>query len=289
MKPAKYQLKDHPWIALIVVLITLVFTLTASSVVLFEILKMNPEEPINQILPATIANLLLLFFITPLLFKLPRGNSKLKHYLDDIGLLKLKPFLKLMLIGLTCYMIFFISQAAGTIIFRVSQGYPVNMEFIREVFRFSSEFPPKSNGWLITLPSILEELVFRGVILTMFLNKYSSNKAIVFSAISFGFVHLLNLAGDKELIWVLGQVIWSSIIGLLYGYLFVRTRSLLPIVLVHYLSNLFIGSLTGYVQSNASAEVQSIYGIVFFLGLIPTTISIIWIRSFLKKWPIQIR
>jgi len=288
MKSAKYQLKDHPWIALILIVITLVLTLAATSIVLFEILNLNPEDSINQILPATIANLLLLFVIIPLFYKLPCGNGKLKHYLVDIGLLKLKPFLKLLLIGVTCYLIFLISQAAGTIIFRVSQGNPVNMEFISELFRFSNEFPPKSNGWLIALPSTLEEFVFRGVILTMFLNKYSSNKAIVFSAIPFGIMHLLNLAGDRELIWVLSQVIWSTIIGLFYGYLFVKTRSLLPVVLVHYLGNLFIGTITGYFQSNASAEMQSIYGIIFFFGLVPTTLSIIWIRFFIKKWSIQL-
>jgi membrane protease YdiL (CAAX protease family) len=241
MKSAKYQLKDHPWIALILIITTLVLILAATSIVLFKVLNLNPEDSINQILPATISFLLLLFAIIPLFYKLPSGNGKLKQYLDDIGLLKLKPFLKLVSIGITCYLIFLISQAAGTIIFRLSKGNPVNMEFISEIFRFSNQFPPKSNDWLIALPSTLEEFVFRGVILTMFLNKYSSTKAIVFSSISFGVIHLLNLSGDKELIWVLGQVIWSTIIGLFYGYLFVKTRSLLPVVLVHYLGNLFIG------------------------------------------------
>jgi membrane protease YdiL (CAAX protease family) len=287
MKTAKYQLKDHPWIALVVVLFSFVFLLNVCSIVLFEILQLNPQDRINQILPATISNLLLLFVIIPLLFKLPCGNGRLEHYLDDIGLLKLKPFLKLMLIGLTCYLIFLISQASGTIIFRVSQGNPVNVEFIREMFRFSSEFPPKSNGWLVSLPSILEEFVFRGIILVVFLNKYSSIKAVIYSAISFGLIHLLNLASDKEMIWVLGQVIYNSIAGLFYGYLFLRTKSLLPVILIHYLNNLFIGTITIYIQSNASAEIQSFYGIVFFFGLIPTTLSIIWIRYFLKKWSIQ--
>jgi hypothetical protein len=71
MKAPKYQLKDHPWIDLLVVLMTLVFTLTASSIVLFEILKLNPEDSINQLLPATISNLLLVFVFMPLLYKLP--------------------------------------------------------------------------------------------------------------------------------------------------------------------------------------------------------------------------
>jgi len=286
MKTTKYQLKDHPWMALVVVLFSFVFLINACSIVLFEILQLNPQDRINQILPSTISHLLLIVIISPLLFKLPRGSSDLKRYFNDIGLLQIKPFYKLIAIGLTCYLIFLLSQAAGTIIYGLSQNESINLHFLSEIVEFSNEFPPKSNGWLISLPSVLEEFIFRGIILVVFLNKYSSIKAIIYSAISFGLIHLLNLASDKELIWVLGQVIWSSVTGLFYGYLFLRTRSLLPVVLVHYLFNLFIGTITSYVQYNAPVEIQSVYGILFFSGLIPTTLSIIWIRCFLKKWPI---
>jgi membrane protease YdiL (CAAX protease family) len=282
----KYQLKDHPWTTLVVVLFTFVFLLNVCSIVLFEILRLNPQDQINQILPSTISNLTLIL-ITPFLFKLPHGNSNLKSYFYDIGLLKIKPFYKLIAIGLTCYLIFLLNQATGTIIYALSQGESINLHFLREIFKFSNEFPPKSNGWLISLPSIFEEFIFRGIILVVFLNKYSSIKAVIYSAISFGLIHLLNLASDKEMIWVLGQVIYNSIAGLFYGYLFLRTKSLLPVILIHYLNNLFIGTITFYIQSNASAEIQSFYGIVFFFGLIPTTLSIIWIRYFLKKWSIQ--
>ena len=286
MKTTKYQLKDHPWMALVVVLFTFVFLINACSIVLFEILQLNPQDRINQILPSTISHLLLII-ITPRLFKLPRGNSNLKRYFDDIGLLQIKPFYKLFTLGVTCYLIFLLNQAFGTIIYGLSQDESINLNFLSEIVKFSNEFPPKSNGWLISLPSILEEFIFRGIILVVFLNKYSSIKAIIYSAISFGLIHLLNLSSDKELVWVLGQVIWNSVTGLFYGYLFLRTRSLLPVVLVHYLFNLFIGTITSYVQTNASAEIQSVYGILFFSGLIPTTLSIIWIRYFLRKWPIQ--
>lgn len=287
MKTAKYHLKDHPWMALVVVLFSFAFLLNASFVVLFEILHLNPHDRLNQILPSTISHLIVIVIIVPKLFKLPGGNSNLKLYFDDIGLLKIKPFFRLILIGLTCYLIFLLNQALGTIIYGISQDEPINFHFLSEIFRFSNEFPPKSNGWFISLPSILEEFIFRGIILVVFLNKYSSIKAIIYSAIGFGLIHLLNLGSDKEIIWVLGQVIYNFIAGLFYGYLFIKTKSLLPVILIHYLNNLFIGTVTGYIQSNASAEIQSFYGIVFFFGIIPTTLSIFWIRYFLKKWSIQ--
>jgi membrane protease YdiL (CAAX protease family) len=287
MKPSKYRLKDHPWTALIVVMITLVVLLIAASIVLFEILKLNPEARINQALPATLANLTLIFLVVPFLYRLPKGKVPLNRYIRDIGLSRLQPFSSLFLLGLSCYLIFFLSQAFGTILFRLSEGGSVDNQFIGSMFRLSNEFPPRSNGWLYALPSILEEFVFRGIVLTTFLNKYSSKKAIAFSALGFGLIHLLNLASDRDPLWVFGQVGWGFIMGLFYGYLFVRTGSLLPVVLVHYLTNLFIGTVTGYVNAEATVEFQVLYNIVFFLGVIPVALSILWIRHFLKKWPIR--
>jgi len=102
--------------------------------------------------------------------------------------------------------------------------------------------------------------------------------------LGFGLMHLLNLAGGRELVWVLGQVVWSFILGLFYGYIFVKTRSLLPLMIVHYLGNVFISSFTGYMQTRASIEIQALYGIIFSLGIIPTTWMILWTRFFVSGW-----
>ena len=82
-----------------------------------------------------------------------------------------------------------------------------------------------------------------------------------------------------------GQVIWASIYGLFFGYLVVRTGSLLPAMIVHYFGNAFMGSLTSYVQALASPEIQAVYGVIFWFGLIPTTLLILWVQFFATKWP----
>jgi membrane protease YdiL (CAAX protease family) len=158
------------------------------------------------------------------------------------------------------------------------------MNFVRQLFDLSGDLPPGSPSLLVSFPSIFEEVVFRGIVLTVFMGKYSERKAIIFSALGFGLMHLLNLASGRELVWVLGQVVWAFILGLFYGYIFVRTRSLLPPMIVHYLGNAFIGSLTGYMQSRASIEIQAIYGVIFSLGIIPTTLMILWTRFFVSRW-----
>jgi membrane protease YdiL (CAAX protease family) len=97
-------------------------------------------------------------------------------------------------------------------------------------------------------------------------------------------MHLLNLTNGRELVWVMGQVVWAFTIGLFYGYVFVRTRSLLPPMIVHYLGNVFISSLTGYIQTRASIDIQVLYGVLFSLGVLPVTLMILWARFFSSRW-----
>lgn len=93
--------------------------------------------------------------------------------------------------------------------------------------------PPKSMSLLYPVPLAFEEVGSRGVILTLFLASYSKRIAIIIAAVGFIVLHLLNLLGGREPVWVAGQVGWSFLIGLFYGYLFMRTTRLMPPMLVH--------------------------------------------------------
>ncbi|CAJ0718966.1 hypothetical protein LMG6871_02642 [Ralstonia edaphis] len=69
---------------------------------------------------------------------------------------------------------------------------------------------------------IVEEMLFRGVILRSFLQQYPPGVAIVHSAAVFGLAHM-NVY----------QFVLAFLLGLLLGKLYERTRSLLPGMLVH--------------------------------------------------------
>jgi uncharacterized protein len=73
---------------------------------------------------------------------------------------------------------------------------------------------------------ITEELLFRGLILRGFLSRYSVWKAVLFSAVLFSLFHV----DASKLISVLGG-------GILFGWWYVRTRSLTPCVVGHALHN----------------------------------------------------
>ena len=100
-------------------------------------------------------------------------------------------------------------------------------------------------------------------------------------------MHFLTLVDGSPLVWTAGMVVWAAILGLFYGYVTIKTGSLLPAILVHYLGNLFISAINAYIQNNASVPVQAVYGIVFTLGIIPTILMILWTRYFTTRWPIN--
>ncbi len=279
----KFRLCEHPWLALLVVVITTVVSIIlASNLVMW--MGLPPFSNTGQFAHAITYHILTVFIFVPFVLHLPKGKRTFRQYLDDIGLTRVQPFVRLVLLAISCYIILALSQAAASFIYRFFERLPITWIFIRQVFDLTGDLPPGSPSLLISFPSIFEEAVFRGIVLTVFLGRYSDRKAIIFSALGFGLIHLLNLASGRELVWVMGQVVWAFILGLFYGYVFVKTRSLLPPMIVHYLGNVFIGSLTGYMQSRASIEMQALYGIIFSLGIVPTTLMILWTRFFTSRW-----
>jgi len=47
----------------------------------------------------------------------------------------------------------------------------------------------------------------------------------------------------------------------------------------------YFGTITAYLQANASTSVVAVYGIVFTFGIIPITLMILWTRFFAAHWP----
>jgi membrane protease YdiL (CAAX protease family) len=278
----KFRLYEHPWLSLLAVMVTIVFSIGISGTVIFGLLGLPGTSPAVQFAQGMSYHILTVFILVPFVLRLPKGRRTFIQYLYDIGLTRIQPFVRLVLLALSCYVILALSQVAASFVYRLSEGLPINGSFIRQVFDLSGDIP----SLLVSFPSAFEEVAFRGIILTVFLGKYSERKSIIFSSLGFGFMHVLNLLNGADLVWVMGQVVWAFTLGLFYGYVFVRTRSLLPPMIFHYLGNVFISSLTGYMQSRASIEVQALYGVILSMGIVPTMLMILWTRFFTSKWPV---
>ena len=80
-------------------------------------------------------------------------------------------------------------------------------------------------GGVIVGP-ICEEIIFRGIIEEGFLQTYSSNQAVLFSAMIFGGIHLVPL-----------QVLSAFLAGVLLGWIYWKTRSLWIVIILHIVNN----------------------------------------------------
>ncbi len=82
---------------------------------------------------------------------------------------------------------------------------------------------------LVLFPSLCEEVLFRGVIANRLAQNYSEVRAVILSAVLFGISHLS-----------LGQIIPAFLGGLLYGFVYLRTRNIFYSILLHFFYNLAI-------------------------------------------------
>ncbi|MGN1104986.1 MAG: lysostaphin resistance A-like protein [Candidatus Coproplasma sp.] len=96
---------------------------------------------------------------------------------------------------------------------------------------------PDLSGWnllpailvIAVLPAILEELLFRGIILNNIEGEVGSVRAIFLVGFLFSLYH-----GSVE------QTIYQFICGCLFALLAIRSRSITPVVLIHFINNAVI-------------------------------------------------
>jgi membrane protease YdiL (CAAX protease family) len=87
---------------------------------------------------------------------------------------------------------------------------------------------------VVIIAPILEELMFRGVLLRALLSKYSDKVSILISSILFALIHIHPV-----------QMFGALFFGLYFGYIFVKTKSLTTVVILHLIANL-IGVIAMY-------------------------------------------
>ncbi len=284
MKKSRFSRVAHPWLFMLVFLLLMQVIGTLAATFLVYVAKLPSGAPTFGFWLNALYKSLMVFVIAPFVLGYNRLSHSYAAYLSEIRLTRWQPALKLILLGVSCWLILALCQVVCTFIYRLSQGGAIDLPFLRSAFPLGSEFPPQSFGWLNSTTSILEEITFRGMMLALFLRFYTPPKAVLFSALGFGTSHLMGLLDGAAPVWVIGMVIWAAILGVCYGYITLKTGSLLPAILIHFLCNLFIYPLTAYVQDNASTLVVVLYGVTLTMGVIPAALMSLWARTFTSRW-----
>ena len=132
---------------------------------------------------------------------------------------------------------------------------------------------------MVVAAPVLEELIFRGIILDGLLEKYSPLKSILISSILFGIVHLNP--------W---QFVAAVILGGFSGWIYYKTKSLTLSIIIHATAN-FCGYITRLFIDESSMDKSSIefyggllnYILIILASIIITTLCVLFIRKTFKK------
>ena len=106
------------------------------------------------------------------------------------------------------------------------------------------------------LPALVEEFAFRGVILKI-MRKHSDSMAILVSGVMFGLMH-----GNFT------QIPFALVVGLILAFITVKTNSLIPAILIHFLNNgLSVTFTLLYTNTNLSETIIDIINIVIMIAI----------------------
>lgn len=110
-----------------------------------------------------------------------------------------------------------------------------------------------TGGWamittIIAAP-ILEEVLFRGMIQDTLVRRYGSMRGIIVAAAIFGIIHIIPQ-----------QAINAFFIGLILGYIYLRTKSLLPVIIIHAINNAISYTLMIIFPSPDDASTRQLMG-----------------------------
>lgn len=120
---------------------------------------------------------------------------------------------------------------------------------------------------LAVVPPFVEELLFRGMVLSNLL-PFGKTQAVLGSALLFGVMHQ-NFA----------QLLYATVAGLVLGYIYVATRSIWPCVTLHFANNALSVIQTAFAERLPYETVMSIYTIlqvvIYGVGLLCALLLIV--------------
>jgi sodium transport system permease protein len=113
----------------------------------------------------------------------------------------------------------------------VERLFPVSESVKTALESMMKEVPSLETALLIfaVIPALCEEFAFRGFILTGLERGHRTGTAILLSALLFGFLHVL--------LSLFQQLFNATLLGIILGLLAIRSRSILPGILFHFLNN----------------------------------------------------
>jgi membrane protease YdiL (CAAX protease family) len=237
--------------------------LTAVTYLLLGCLERLPGAVIPALLYFFALGVLALYLM-PYVVGLPNGRKSFQDYCRDIRLLPVTPLGRNILLGLlmatlTLSSIFLASLLTGHFVFDWST-VPA-LRWVKGLTR-----------------GIWEEVFFRGIILVLFMRVYPLRRAVFLSTFLFAVCHLNPMGINLEMIV---DVVSIFFMGLLFTYLVLKTGSLLPAIVFHYVHDIFLL----LVQNTPGADKTLASALLYAFLWIALLIGAVLAKYIVERWP----
>lgn len=219
------------------------FTLKVAGLTVEQAVKLANNPAIEQILHIILSCFM---FLLPFTLSAKFGRVKLAS-LIQFNKPKKGMFLPFILFGMGFCSFANIAMSYASQYFR-GFGVEYEVDF--------GENPSGIFGFLLTfiataiVPALVEEFACRGIVLGL-LKKYGSGFAIITSSLIFGIMH-----GNFE------QIPFALMVGLILGYVYVKTNSLWPGIVIHGINNA-ISVIFNYLGDLIGSDAQNILYIAY--------------------------
>lgn len=132
-------------------------------------------------------------------------------------------------------------------------------------------------GWAILstviAAPILEEILFRGLIFESCSERFGRGLAIFVSAILFGLVHVVPV-----------QMVSGFVMGLILGYVYLRTRSLISVIVLHAINNAIAYVSMAFFDDASSTSLRDMLTNSWAYWLVYVLSAVVFLWAMVRLW-----
>ena len=192
--------------------------------------KIMLEKFIGKEASMLVGYILSVGIVLSVIYNVRRSKTKANSFNLSIGNKRIIPFLFITSIAL-------LIGIAGPI----SRLIPVPESMKESILQIAGQTGFWTFILMVISAPVLEELIFRGIMLEGLLKKYTPATSIIISSVLFGIAHLNP--------W---QLVSGLIIGIFSGWVYYKTRSLVPSVIIHAAANLSGFTMRYFIEPDSS-------------------------------------
>ncbi len=132
-------------------------------------------------------------------------------------------------------------------------------------------------GWAIlstvVAAPILEEVLFRGLIFESCSERFGRGGGLILSALFFGLIHVVPV-----------QMVNAFVVGLILGYVYLRTRSLLSVIVIHSVNNAIAYASIAFFGDAGTATLRDVVSQTWLYWTLYGISAVVFLWAMFRLW-----